>query len=140
MRISVVGLGLAVVLLGSTGARLPQTPGSNVRIAQCDPRPYNGRAQSGFSVTPYSGVRTILAMQYQNQAPSAATAIVFGVVSGGKLVGVTEDDGSFSRGALINHEFKLGQEIPSGEQTRCVVLRVRYANGRAWFNPDAPTF
>jgi hypothetical protein len=141
MRSSAFVLGLAIVLLGSTAARLPQTPGSSILISQCNPRPYNNTAESGFRVTPYkSGLRTILAIGYQNQAPNAATAVVFGVVSGGKLVGVGQDSGSFSPGALISHELMLSQEIPPGEQTHCVVLRVLYANGSAWFNPNAPTF
>jgi hypothetical protein len=141
MRFSIFGLGLALALLGSTAPRLPQTPGSGILISQCDPRPYNNTAESGFRVTPYkSGQRTILAMAYQNEAPSRATAVVFGVVSGSKLAGVGQDSGSFSRGALITHELMLSQEIPPGEQTHCVVLRVLYANGSAWFNPTAPTF
>jgi len=99
-------------------------------------------ATSGFQVTPYkSGLRATLAMQYQNEAATPATAVVFGLVSGGRLVGLGEDDGVFARDAVIRHDVMLSQEIfPLGPQTHCVVLRVLYANGMAWFNPAPPTF
>jgi hypothetical protein len=74
---------------------LPQTPGSNVLMAQCNPHPYDD-ATVGF--TPYkSAHRAIVAMEYQNEAGMPATAIVFGLVSGGKIVGLGEDDGMFAR-------------------------------------------
>jgi hypothetical protein len=110
-------------------------------MTQCDPHPYND-ATSGFRATPYkSGLRAILAMQYRNEAATPATAVVFGLVSGGKLVGLGEDDGMFARGVVIRHDVLLNQEIfPLGPQTHCVVLRVLYANGMAWFNPAPPPF
>jgi hypothetical protein len=137
--------GLAIALLFcATGAAsaIPQTPGSNVLMTQCDPHPYNNATSSEFRVTPYkSGHRAILAMRYQNEADSPATAVVFGLVSAGKLVGLGEDDGRFARDALIDHDVFLSQEIfPLGPQTHCVVLRVKYANGMAWFNPEPPVF
>jgi hypothetical protein len=80
-------------------------------------------------------------MQYQSEAAMPATAVVFGLVSGGRLVGLGEDDGVFARDAVIRHDVMLSQEIfPLGPQTHCVVLRVLYANGMAWFNPAPPTF
>jgi hypothetical protein len=111
-------------------------------MTQCDPHPYNNATESGFRVTPYkTGHRAILAMEYQNEATTPATAIVFGLVSSGKLVGVGEDFGSFLRAAVIDHNVMLSQEIfPLGLQTHCIVLRVRYANGTAWFNPAPPAF
>jgi hypothetical protein len=63
------------------------------------------------------------------------------LVSGGKLVGLCEDDGMFARDPVISHDVFLSQAIfPLAPQTYCVVLRVKYANGTAWFNPVAPTF
>lgn len=143
MRFNALQAVATVALLCATGAAhaTPQTPGSNVFMTQCDPRAYNN-ATSGFRATPYkSGLRAILAMQYQNEAATPATAVVFGLVSGGKLVGLGEDDGMFARDAVIRHDVLLSQQIfPLGQQTHCVVLRVLYANGMAWFNPTPPTF
>jgi len=68
-------------------------------------------------------------MTYQSEADIPATAVVFGLVSGGKLVGLAEDDERFAR-----------EIFPLGPQTHCVVLRVKYANGMARFNPEPPTF
>lgn len=143
MRFNALRTIATAALLCATGAvhATPQTPGSNVLMTQCDPRPYNN-ATSGFRATPYkSGQRAILAIQYQNEAATPATAIVFGLVSSGKLVGLGQDDGIFARDAVIKHDLFLNQEIfPLGSQTHCVVLRVLYANGMAWFNPAPPTF
>ena len=143
MRFSVLSVALGTVLLASAAAsaQIPQTPGSGILLTQCDPRPYNNTVESAFRVTPYkSSLRAILAMEYRNEAASAATAVVFGLVSGGKLVGIGEDSGTFSRGALVSHDLMLSEEIfPLGSQTHCVVLRVKFANGTAWFNPAAPT-
>ncbi len=143
MRLNALRAIAAAALLCAMGAAhtTPQTPGSNVLVTQCDPHPYNN-ATSGFRATPSkSGQRAILAMQYQNEAATAASAIVFGLVSGGKLVGLGEDDGMFARGAVIKRDLILSQEIfPLGSHTHCVVLRVLYANGMAWFNPAPPTF
>ena len=143
MRFNALRTVAAAALLCTTGAApaLPQTPGSKVVMTQCDPRAYDN-ATSGFRATPYkSGLRATLAMQYQNEAATPATAVVFGLVSGGRLVGLGEDDGVFARDAVIRHDVMLSQEIfPLGPQTHCVVLRVLYANGMAWFNPAPPTF
>jgi hypothetical protein len=144
MRCEALRMVVAAALLCATGAApsMPQTPGSNVLMTRCDPHPYNNATASGFRVTPYkSGHRAILAMQYQNEASTPATAVVIGLVSGGKLVGVGEDFGTFSPDVTIRHDLMLSQEIfPLGSQTHCVVLRVRYANGTAWFNLVPPTF
>ncbi len=143
MRFNALRAIATAALLCAMGAvhAAPQTPGSSVLITKCDPRPYNN-ATSGVRVTPYkSGLRAILAMQYQNEAATPATAVVFGLVSGGRLVGLGEDDGMFARDAVIRHDVMLSQEIyPLGPQTHCVVLRVLYANGMAWFSPAPPTF
>ena len=80
MRFNALRTIATAALLCATGAvhAAPQTPGSNVLMTQCDPRPYNN-ATSGFRATPYkSGQRAILAIQYQNEAATPATAIVFG--------------------------------------------------------------
>jgi hypothetical protein len=144
MRSLALGAGLATALLASgiALAQLPQTPGSHILLSKCDPRPYNDFVESGFHVAPYRGaIRTTLATEYENDAPSAATAVVFGVVLRGKLVGIGEDSGTFAHDARISHELTLTQDISNiASQTRCVVLRVQYENGTAWFNPDPPTF
>jgi hypothetical protein len=136
MRFNALRTAAAAALLCAMGAAptLPQTPGSKVVMTQCDPQAYE-------NATYKSGLRATLAMQYQNEAATSATAVVFGLVSGGRLVGLGEDDGVFARDAVIRHDVMLSQEIfPLGPQTHCVVLRVLYANGMPWFNPAPPTF
>ncbi|MGB8909818.1 MAG: hypothetical protein WCC84_13830 [Candidatus Cybelea sp.] len=91
---------------------------------------------------PYRNAQqAMLAVEYQNQASTPVTAIVFGLVSGGRLVGIGQDSGRFSQDAAVSHELVLTQSVfPLGVQTHCVVLRVRYANGSAWYNPASPRF
>lgn len=104
MRFNALRAIATAALLCAVGAvhAPPQTPGSNVLTAQCDPHP-DDNATSGFRATPYkSGLRAVLAMEYQNEAGTAATAVVFGLVSGGKLVGLGEDDGILARSAVTS--------------------------------------
>lgn len=143
MHCSTFGMVLGTVLLasGTANAAITQTPGSRVLITKCDPRAYNNATNETFRATPYkTGLRTTLTVDYQNDAPNAATAVVFGLVSNGKLVGVGQDNGTFSPEAAISHELILNQELAPDTQPQCVVLRVKYANGTAWFNPSAPSF
>lgn len=123
-------------------AQIPQTSGSNVLISRCDPLPYSNAVESGFLVTPYrSSLYAILAVDYRNEAASPITAIVFGLVSGGKLIGIGEDEGRFAQDAAIDHQLMVHEPIfPLHGPAQCVVLRVLYANGTAWFNPASPRF
>lgn len=142
MRFLSLPIVFVVVLLTSVAAssQIPQTPGSNVVISQCNLRQLNNVAESNFRVTPYkSGLQAVLSIDYQNQASVPMTAVAFGVVSAGKLVGIGVDSGRFSQGAEISHQLILnGPPLQLGAQTRCMVLRVLYENGSAWFNPSSP--
>ncbi|MFZ0031733.1 MAG: hypothetical protein WAK84_07665 [Candidatus Cybelea sp.] len=144
MRCSSLAVPVAALLLTLAPARagLPQTPGSNVLISECNPHPYNSGVEPGFLALPYRNAQQAkLAVEYHNQASTPVTAIVFGLVSGDRLVGIGEDSGRFSRDAAVSHELLLTQSVfPLGAQTHCVVLRVRYADGSAWFNPASPRF
>ena len=144
MRLSSPAVVSAAFLLTSAAAlaALPQTPGSKVLISQCDAQPYNSGSQPAFLTLPYRGAqRAVLSIAYQNQASTPVTAVVFGLISSGKLVGIGEDAGRFSQDAVVSHQLVLTQPVfPLGAQTHCVVLRVRYADGSAWFNPAPPQF
>jgi hypothetical protein len=144
MRISIFAIATFALLLAPIGApaEMQQTVGSNVLVTRCDPQPYNNAAQPPFVVTPYkTGHRAILAMGYENESPVAATEIVFGLVSSGKLVAVGKDFGDFSKDVPIGRNIMLSQEIfPLGTQTHCVVLEVRYRSGTMWLDPDPPSF
>jgi hypothetical protein len=141
MRLLVLGAGLGAILLSvaTASAQIPQTQGSNILITRCDAKPYYA-SEPAFHDSPYkSGERATLTLGYQNEAPSVATEVVFGLVSDGKLVTWTEDTGKFTTGATINRDaMMLSQAIPERSETHCVVLGVRYANGVVWRNPAPP--
>jgi hypothetical protein len=132
---------ICAVLLTSAGAagEIPQTPGSNVLITKCDARPYYA-SEPGFHVSPYkNGLLGVLTVAYQNQASSAATDVVFGLVSDGKLLTRSDDAGNFAPGAAIGHDLMLYQQIfPLKAAAHCVVLGVQYADGETWLNPSPP--
>lgn len=73
-------------------------------------------------------------------APKTASEIDFGLVSRGSLIALAKDLGTFSRGAQIDHEFSVDPEIfPIGTAfPYCAVMRVKYADGTQWRNPDPP--
>ncbi|HEY6485458.1 MAG TPA: hypothetical protein VIX83_03650 [Candidatus Cybelea sp.] len=139
MRFSALGLTAAAFLAASAAApaQMPQTPGSNVGLTECTPRPYSAQTPL-FQSTPYKGgLHATLTVQYRNEAPIVATDVVFGLVSGNRLIAVGKDSGRFSPGAAIDHRLMIDQQIyPLREPAQCVVLAVRYAGGASWMNPE----
>jgi hypothetical protein len=83
---------------------LPQTPGSNVMMERCDLQGRNNAVESDFRVTPYkSALWATLSVDYANESAGSMSAVVFGVVSDGKLVAIGQDSGRFAPGAEIRH-------------------------------------
>ena len=130
---------------------LKQTPGSQISVAQCNPhqhQPGVGRAHpwidpygilhSNINAFPYT--EGFLGITYANQASKAATEVDFGLVSRGYLIAVVNDAGTFSPNVSIVHEFSVSPEIfPIGTSLPyCAVMRVKYADGTEWRNPNPP--
>lgn len=128
---------------------LQQTPGSNIEITFCYPHLHVqseahrwidiwGRRHTGL-VFPYWDA--FLAISFRNLASTPATEVDFGLVARGNLIAIAKDVGRFSTGALIKgDEFSVSRDIfPMGNAVPyCAVLRVIYANGTIWKNPDPP--
>ena len=128
---------------------LPQTPGSNIEVTYCHPHIHTqeqrhpwidvwGRWHPGPSF-PYWDA--FLAISYRNTASVAATEVDFGLVARGFLVAVARDVGTFSPGVVIDdHEFQVARDVfPLGtEFPYCAVMRVKYADGTVWENPNPP--
>jgi hypothetical protein len=143
MRIARHSIALTATLLATAAAcgasEIQQTPGSNVVISNCDLRRRNDIVESNFRATPYkSALTATLSLDYRNQAAAPMSAVVFGVVSDGKLIAIGEDSGRFAPGVPIHHQLVLAGASPSTGQTECIVLRVLYQNGTAWLNPHSP--
>lgn len=145
----IVLLALPLAASAQTAPQMPQTPGSNVLVTECDAHqhtvaqahpwidPY-GYWHYGLSDFPYYD--GFLAISYENRAPLAASEIDFGLVARGSLVAVAKDVGTFAPGAAIDHEFVVGGSIfPLGTALPyCAVMRVKYADGSEWINPTPP--
>ena len=99
--------------------------------------PY-GILHTNVNTFPYA--EGFLAITYANQASKPATEVDFGLVSRGYLIAVVNDAGTFSPNVPIAHEFDVSPEIfPIGTSLPyCAVMRVKYANGTEWHNPNPP--
>lgn len=145
---SIVVAAALLSCMPAAGQSLRQTPGSRIMVRQCSPH----RHRAGTShpwIDPYGiyhgpanfpYTEGFLAISYTNDAPKTAKEIDFGLVSRGSLIAVTKDAGTFTTGARIDHEFSVDPEIfPIGTAfPYCAVLRVEYADGSVWQNPNPP--
>ncbi len=146
--LSLTALGLSTAAAPAQG--LKQTPGSQLSIAQCDPHQHPVGSPAHPWIDPYGvyhGMQNFpywegfLAITYTNEASVAAKEIDFGLVSRGSLIALAKDVGTFSPGVAIEHEFSLDPQVfPIGTQfPYCAVLRIVYADGREWRNPNPPS-
>jgi hypothetical protein len=140
---------LVATLAAPAVAQERQTPDSRIQIAVCHPHRHTVAEAhpwiDPFGVWHYGRVGFpwwdgFLQVTYRNVAPVAASEVDFGLVARGSLVAVAKDVGTFSPGATIDHEFVISREVfPLGTQfPYCAVMRVRYANGSVWTNPNPP--
>lgn len=149
MPLFLVGALVALPSAAWPQSNVRQTPGSQIQVTYCYPHVHTeaqhhpwidvwGRWHPG-PYFPYWDA--FLAISYRNTAPVAATEVDFGLVARGILVAVARDIGTFSPGVLIQgHEFQIARDVfPLGtEFPYCAVMRVKYADGSAWDNPNPP--
>jgi hypothetical protein len=139
---------LACVATASAQPPLQQTAGSKIDVTQCYPHRHTA-GQAHPWIDPYGVMRSpddfpyydgFLAISYKNEASVAATEVDFGLVARGSLIAVAKDAGTFSPDVMIDHEFVVSREIfPIGTAfPYCSVLRVKYADGSTWHNPNPP--
>lgn len=136
--------------LPANAQELRQTPGSRITVSQCSPHRHRVGTPAHPWIDPYGIYHDVTGFPYQvgflgitytNDAPVAAKEIQFGLVSRGTLIAVSKDDGTFSSGVKIDHEFSLDPEVfPIGTALPyCAVLHVKYADGTQWRNPNPPS-
>ena len=139
----------AFIAVAASAQDVRQTPGSNVTVQECSPHRHTAGYPGHPWIDPYGNIHGrenfpytvgFLAVAYMNDARKPASEIDFGLVSRGSLIALAKDVGTFSPGARISHEFSLDPEVfPIGTQfPYCAVLRVKYADGTEWRNPDPP--
>lgn len=142
---------IATLLLpGPASAQtLQQTAGSGITVEQCAPHRHALGSPGHAWIDPYGKYHAkgnfpytvgFLAIEYTNEARKPASEIDFGLVARGALVALAKDAGTFNPGTRITHEFTVNPEIfPIGtELPYCSVLRVKYADGTEWRNPNPP--
>jgi hypothetical protein len=139
----------AALLPCAAGAQeLKQTPNSRVNVTQCYPHMHAPGTAHPW-IDPYGYYHTVtnfpydvgfIDIGYTNTAPVAAHEVEFGLVARNALIAIANDVGTFAPGAKIEHEFSLDPQVfPLGTQfPYCAILRVKYADGTEWRNPNPP--
>jgi hypothetical protein len=82
----------------------------------------------------------MLMVDFANESASPITAVDFGLVKDGKLVAMVRDTGVFAPKASVMHAFGISESAVPDRVTSssCVALRVQYADGKSWMNPNIP--
>jgi hypothetical protein len=87
------------------------------------------------------GLPPMAMIDFLNASNASISSVEFGLVADGKLLAVVRDMGSFAPNVQIMHAYGLAEAAvpPTNTMTQCVPLRVRYADGTTWMNPNMPT-
>ena len=141
-RVSLLAMLALVAIVIPVGAA--QTMTGHIQVNECVPE--QGVPSQSW-VGPYgrmysqTGTPSTLTIHYINEAPKPASTIEFGLVANNRLIAEVRDKGTFSTGAKIKHVFGISPNVfPIGTAfTFCVPLRVKYADGSVWTNPNPPS-
>lgn len=87
---------------------------------------------------PYSepGTNASVSIDFTNTGTQPATAVDFGLVVQTVLVAEMRDTGTFTPGAQISHTLGVSASALPVRNARCVALRVKWADGTYWKNPE----
>jgi hypothetical protein len=131
------------------GARLTQTPGSQIDVEQCHPgkraiqqTQYAGKDAKGHAITTQSTRDdTTMSITFVDRAAHAATGVAFSLLANGIAVQRFEKEGTFSPGVPIEAAFEADVNIfPLHTlHPQCRVDSVTFADGTSWKNPAAET-
>jgi hypothetical protein len=79
-----------------------------------------------------------LLIAYTNISQKTMHIIEFGLLSNELLAGEVRDVGSFAPGTEVKHKLGLQLSAILPGSSRCVPLRITYADGTTWRNPRLP--
>lgn len=147
--LALVSAALFLCVLPANAQSIKQTAGSNITVTKCDAHQHPVGTAGHPWIDPYGNYHPaanfpyaegFLDVAYTNNAHVAAKEIDFGLVSRDWMIAVTRDIGTFAPGTNIDHEFSLDPQVfPIGTALPyCAVLRVKYADGTEWHNPNPP--
>jgi len=82
----------------------------------------------------------MLMIDFTNASKKPISSVEFGYVENGKVRAMVKDVGSFSPESTVMHAFMLSDEslLAHAATMTCVPLRVKYADGTTWMNPEMP--
>ena len=82
----------------------------------------------------------MLMVDFENSSSKPISSVEIAYLQNNKVSAVVRDDGDFAPHVAIMHAFfvKPTALLGTGTSMSCVPLRVRYADGTAWTNPQAP--
>ena len=103
--------------------------------------PYYYRDVYGYNYTQARITQNaFLAIDYVNKSTKAMKTIDFGLVTNGRLVAEARDEGKFSPGVEIKHEFGINPNVFPLQTSypQCVPLQVMWQDGTRWKNPHLP--
>ena len=81
-----------------------------------------------------------LGIDYVNISPKTMHSIEFRLIANGTLRAEVRNVGTFSNGAEIKHTFGLNPNVFPLRTglAQCVPLRINFADGTKWRNPNLP--
>ena len=129
---SVATLGLAAAFSAAANLPTPQTiafSASPVQVTSCAYTAVPSLSATSFD-NGYAPSIGNLRISFVNLAPVAATRVSFAVTEDGQTR-VVEDNGTFSTGTAIDHEFTAIEPQASGLGS-CAVASVSFADGTSW--------
>ncbi len=87
-----------------------------------------------------AGTPAMLMIDFKNISEKPISSVEFGYVQNGKVRATVRDAGMFDPNSVIMHAFALGDAsiLANASTMSCVPLRVKYADGSTWMNPDMP--
>jgi hypothetical protein len=155
------GAAAAAAAAASAAAKAAAVPAGSalVHVSGCTPRhtnpqggpgfidyapgnPGNGYFPDSYGSTYYqppsntSGPQ--LMISYTNISHKAMHSIQFGLLSDEILAGEVQDVGTFEPGVLVKHKLGLNLSAMIPGSSRCVPLKITFADGTTWRNPRLP--
>jgi hypothetical protein len=124
---AVAGIAGALTLAAGSPAAAANPP---VSVVSCGYNSLGGSAALSIPESP--PVQTSnLRISFTNQAPLAATDVVFAVGYDGRMQ-LVEDAGTFSHGAQITHDFTPSENLRYNGSAACSVQSVTFSDGSTW--------
>jgi hypothetical protein len=80
----------------------------------------------------------VMLVSFTNISTKSMTVVEFGLLSNEILSGEARDVGTFSPGALVKSKLGISLKAILPGATRCVPLRITFADGTKWRNPRLP--